>query len=71
MNSNDERLTACHHCGGRFGDNETRIVADVIQGDGTPVERIAIHEDCIPDDRLLRYPWENMMVERMKTPGPV
>jgi hypothetical protein len=21
---------------------------------------------CIPDDKLLRYPWENMMVERMK-----
>lgn len=67
MNSNDASLRTCHHCGGRFGDNETRILADVLITDGAAPERIAIHELCIPDDSLLRYRWENMMVERIKT----
>jgi len=60
MNPEQVSLTSCHHCGGRFGDDETRILADV------GPQRIAIHELCIPDDRLLRYRWENMMVERLK-----
>jgi hypothetical protein len=66
MNSDKVSPLSCHHCGGAFGDNETRIVADVLVTGGSSPERIAIHEDCIPDDRFLRYPWENMMVERMK-----
>jgi hypothetical protein len=66
MNSDSASLASCHHCGGRFGDDETRILADVLVAQGSQPERIAIHELCIPDDKLLRYPWENMMVERMK-----
>jgi hypothetical protein len=66
MDIDANTLAACHHCGGAFGENETRIVADVLVSGASAPERIAIHEDCIPDDKFLRYPWENMMVERMK-----
>ncbi len=68
MNSNQASPTTCHHCGGRFGDNETRVLADVLVTNG-PIERIAIHELCIPDDALMRYRWENMRVERVKEAG--
>jgi hypothetical protein len=66
MNKDEATLAACHHCGGRFGDDETRILADVLVDSSSVPQRIAIHEDCIPDDKFLRYSWENMMVERIR-----
>jgi hypothetical protein len=63
--ANEVPLGRCHHCGVRFGNNEARVLADVIVT-GEPVERIAIHELCLADDPLLRYHWENMTVERVK-----
>ena len=61
---------SCHHCGQPFTEDETRILADVLVTGGSRVERIAIHEVCIPEDRLLCYAWENMMVERVRGAGP-
>lgn len=62
-------LLRCHHCGERFADGGTRILADVrVTSDaGAPrVEQIALHELCVPDDRYLRYRWENMRIERLR-----
>lgn len=59
-------LLRCHHCGERFSETGTRILADVNVSDESRVEQIALHELCVPDDKYLRYRWENMRVERLR-----
>jgi hypothetical protein len=60
-------MTRCHHCQRAFVEDETRILAEVIVAEGSPVESIALHERCIADDRLMRHLWQNLRIERVGT----